>query len=89
MEYSECEKIGKVKDQSQAIGEFIDWLQSEKGIVFARYHIEGKDPIVDYLKKLIPVHLSMEKTLAEFFDIDLNKVEEERRAMLDDLRKRD
>jgi hypothetical protein len=29
----------------------------------------------------------MEKTLAEYFDIDLKKLEEEKRAMLDECRK--
>jgi hypothetical protein len=31
----------------------------------------------------IPLRVTREKLLAEFFEIDLNKVEEERRAMLD------
>jgi len=33
------------------------------------------------------VYTSMEKLLAQYFDIDLNKVEKERRQMLEELRK--
>jgi hypothetical protein len=35
----------------------------------------------------IPVFAGIEKLLAEYYEIDLNKVEDERRAMLDDIRK--
>jgi hypothetical protein len=35
--------------------------------------------------ELMPVHFSHEQLLAEYFEIDLQKVEEERRAILEDL----
>lgn len=38
--------------------------------------------------EIIPFHYNMEKLLAEFYDIDLNRVEDERRAVLEALRKR-
>jgi len=37
---------------------------------------------------VIPVHVVIQKILAEYFKIDLDKVEEERRAVLDDIRRR-
>lgn len=34
----ECNKLKAVQPQSQAIGEFVDWLAHEKGIVLAHSH---------------------------------------------------
>ena len=69
----ECDKMRAVKEKSQAIGEFLEWLHSEKDITLCR--LEG-----NYDYRII--NISTEKLLAEFFDIDLNKVEEEKRAIL-------
>lgn len=33
MKYPECEKMAKIKDQSQMIGEFIEWLDRNKMFV--------------------------------------------------------
>ena len=64
--------IERSKDgHSQAIGEFIEWLQDE-GYVITR---ESDD---DYF----PLHETIEQWLAMFFGIDLVKVEEERAAVL-------
>jgi hypothetical protein len=76
--YPECDKLLKVRDRSQAIGEFMEWLKAEKGVELAHYPETKPD-------ELWPWHQPMEKLLAEFFDIDLNKVEQERRSMLDKL----
>jgi hypothetical protein len=73
----ECEKMQKVKDRSQAIGEFLEWLQEEKALQLCEW---------DGLYKMMPVDIPTEKLLAEFFDIDLNKVEQEKRAILDYMR---
>lgn len=73
----ECERMLAVKDQSQAIGQFIDWLYSEK-----KWELCARQE-----HKLFPVSLNIEQLLAEYFGIDLKKVEEERRAILDFLRK--
>ena len=35
MKYQQHEKLNTVKDQSQAIGDFLEWLHSEKGIILA------------------------------------------------------
>lgn len=37
METPELDKITKVRDKSQAIGEFLDWLTGEHNIVLARW----------------------------------------------------
>jgi len=74
----ECDKLMMVQDKSHAIGEFLEWLQAEKGVQLA-YYSEDKET----RDELFPLHQSTEELLAEFFDIDLKKVEEERRAMLE------
>ena len=71
--YPECEKLSAVSDQSQVIGEFIDWLGETHA---AEIGVWRKD-------HMVPIGIRMEQLLAEFFGIDLEKVEEERRAMLE------
>lgn len=72
----ELNKMKAVQVKSQAIGEFLDLFCREKGYVLCvlsgdRYFLVGK---------------SIEKLLAEHFEIDLKKVEQERRAILDHIR---
>ena len=92
----ECEKMAKVAPVSQEIGRFLDWMQQEKEFLFTRYHVhseqcEDEDGSYEcgfYKDALEIVHVQPEKLLAEFFQIDLDKVENERRALLDAIRKR-
>jgi hypothetical protein len=85
-EYPECEKMHKVSETSNQIGYFIDWLRGTKEIVFSKWYLnEDGDPEENDI--LLPEFPDMEKLLAEFFNIDLNKVEAERCVMLDEIRK--
>lgn len=79
IDYPEHEKLKAVQTQSQSIGEFLDWLRGEKGFEIARWKHDDFDENDDVL---MPAHFSTEKLLAEFFNIDLDKVEAEKRAML-------
>jgi hypothetical protein len=81
--YPECEKMSKVKKQSQLVGEFLDWLVNEREIVLSEYH-EGEGRNDEEV--LMPISVKIEKLLAEFFEIDLNKVEQERRQMIEEIR---
>lgn len=72
----ELDKMAKVKDKSQAIGSFLDWLQQEKEVRLTQ--LVGDN--------YVPFHFSMESLLAEYFEINLNKVEKERQALLAALR---
>lgn len=82
-----------VKTESQAQGEFLEWLESEKGFVIAETH-EHNDACREggFLNcgldgHLVSIHMTVEKLLAEYHKIDLTKVENERRALLDHFRK--
>jgi hypothetical protein len=133
-QYPECDKMQAVKEKSQAIGEFLEWLsegrtprvalvvphsqevdeedepvyRDRNGRVvlhweerrFKAVHsgrkseMEAMQREIDdrgiYRKmvpdpqgeQLLPLSVSTEEILAEFFSIDLRKVEAERRQML-------
>ena len=92
---SEIEKLEVIQDKSQIIGEFLEWLQIEKKYIICEKS-SGKTIIpVDPQKKCTsdniadviysvnwPVIFDIDKVLAEFFNIDLKKVEEEKKKIL-------
>lgn len=71
----ECDKMRAARDTSQAIGSFLDWLEHETDMVVC-YFEDSRD---EYL----PVRKTIKQLLADYFEIDLNKVEEEKRALLE------
>lgn len=94
--YPEHAKLDKVKDQSQTIGEFLEWLGT-KNRELATYRESKEPPYIDIDGELksnekyipegwYPLNYSIEKLLAEYFEIDLNKLEKEKRQMLDEIR---
>lgn len=128
MNYPEHEKLSAIKDQSQAIGEFLEWLQGSKsarlltwheadveepctgdlmlgcndgnkaaresGRVFSRGGVrvrcdvcKGTGKVIRHEQGYVPVG-STQDLLAEFFEIDQAKLEQEKCAMLDGLRAR-
>lgn len=90
----EHEKLHAIKDKSQAIGEFVEWLGSE-GIVLARYHAHDENCLNEHgrlgcgmsRERLYPEHLAIRKMLAHYFGIDEDRLEAEKRAMLDEIRR--
>jgi len=74
--YPEHIKLKAISQFSQKIGEFVDWL-SESQIQLCE-----PDKYDDYT----PVRTSIQKLLADFFEIDLNRIEEEKQQMLEELR---
>jgi len=102
---NELEKLEVVRDNSQAIGEFLEWIFNTKNYHLAKYlteeEYEREDNVyyVDGLyeknrfkrhefgkEELIPVSIDIEKLLAEYFKINLTKVEEERREIMENIR---
>lgn len=78
--YPECEKMAAIKDKSQVIGEFIEWMRDTQEFEICIFS--------GYSKEYIPIGMTIEILLSKFFDIDLKKVEEERRHILDELRRK-
>lgn len=77
-ETPECDKLAAIADQSQEIGEFLDWL-GEQGIRLASY-TQWDEPV------LVEISDSFERLLARYFEIDLDKVDREKWALLKWLR---
>lgn len=70
-------KMQSVKDKSQLIGEFLDWLP----------HNNRAIGLFDKHGAMCHDHQSIESLLAEYFGIDLKACEKERRAVLEYVRK--
>ena len=94
-EYPEHEKLEKVKDKSQACGEFLEWLTGAQGYTLGEYHEHVEECTQVGYKVcgmssdvLYPAPTVTRKLLAEFFEIDEDKLDKEKRAMLDELRAR-
>jgi hypothetical protein len=78
----EIDKMRAVKEKSQAIGDFLEWIHAEKDYRIGSFHYQSGAPS----EELLLVQVSMEELLADYFNIDLRKVEAERQAILDHLR---
>lgn len=79
-ETPELDKMHKVKEDSQKIGEFLEWLGSQ-GIELMQWrknYPRDRHPF--------PIGESIEKLLYRYFEIDFDKAEAERRALLDYVR---
>ncbi len=77
---SELEKLKDVAEVSQKIGEFLDWLLNGHGYYLCELRkCEDRD-------EFYPTHKHIEDILAQYFNIDLNKVEQEKRKILEEIR---
>ena len=82
-EYPEHEKLKAVQEESQAIGEFLEF----GGYTLCEHYEvnpETGSPYID--PHWMPARKSIQDILAEYFDIDQKKLEEEKRAMLEAIR---
>lgn len=93
-DYPEHEKLSAVQEQSQAIGEFLDGC----GYTLCKvmYHapwngigaLSDEPNSNDSTGRFTPVMKTVEQVLAEWFEIDREVLEKEKRAMLEALRKK-
>jgi len=78
--YPEHTRLHAIKDDSQKIGAFLDWLEAqEEAIRLCRWN----DQRAEYER----IYEGVETILSRYFEIDLNKIETERRAMLEEQRR--
>lgn len=78
------DKISRVREKSQAIGEFIDWLNASLGIILCKYY-----PIESQHYPVVGGEVSnISDLLAQYFEIDQTAAERERRKILGQLRRR-
>ncbi len=81
MKTPEHDKLMKVKDKSQAIGEFLDWMQNEHHI-----HLSVYDDNYYQGQLLMPLPYNWQRLIAEFFEIDPDGLEAEKVALLEEVR---
>lgn len=101
-ETPQSDRLLAVHGESQAIGEFLDWLFREKEIVLARWLSHEHDDegcydeggfktctlsVIESNLTLQP--MGIERLLAEYFRVDLDAVDRERRATLDKLKEKE
>jgi len=79
--YPEHAKLHAVALRSQTCGEFLEWLTEEKNLFVCR--IDGENVRGP---NYVPVSLSPTRLLAEFFEIDQDKIGAEKDAMVAELR---
>jgi len=76
------EKIKDVQEQSQIIGEFLDYMEQRDVVMCEPCNDTDSRHEACYL----PTLKTTEGMLAFFFEIDLVKAEDERRALLESIR---
>lgn len=77
LKMEECAKLAKTTEKSQPIADFISWLETEKRIYLAKHYTFN-----DGSEELMAVIQPVGTLLAEYFQIDMQRVEDERRAMV-------
>lgn len=84
------DKMSVVSEKSQAIGEFLDWLQEEKeySIRELRTLVKDRPAWNDQVEvtEWLPIRQSTESLIAEFFGIDMAQADSERRVLLERVR---
>lgn len=75
-DYPEHDRLAKISDRTQAVGDFLDWASTE-GWQLAE-HDDGYS--------FRPIGWSRERLIGAWAEIDPDKLEAEKRAMLDLLR---
>jgi hypothetical protein len=81
MPQSALDKMAEVKPRANVIGPFLEWLQ-EQGYAICWWSESG-----GYLTPAwTPIRQNIEQLLADYFGIDLEQVEAEKRAVLAALR---
>jgi hypothetical protein len=88
----ECEKLAKVHEESQKIGFFLEWLFYAKGVL-CKWHDARKEWVDekhdDYFwesQGYYPIRENIDQILADYFEIDMNKIDAERNALLNSIR---
>jgi hypothetical protein len=99
-EYPEHDKLRAIKDQSQAIGSFLEFGLGKLGLHLCSIHnhSEGCGDVVERVydreirecglgeDEYVPTHKRITSLLAEHFDINEDKLEAEKRSMLEEVR---
>ena len=86
-QYPEHKKLQAISDESQTVGEFLE--TAGYTLCELRTFTEPLDDIGNTYEtrpQFVPVSKSIQQILADYFEIDLTKIETEKRTMLDAIR---
>lgn len=72
----EREKLLEVHEESQTLGLFMEWLFSNHGVLCRWYDDEYEEGM------FCPTYESIESILADYFNIDRDKAEQEREELM-------
>lgn len=81
MSYPEHEKMKRIKPEADVVARFLEWLDERGYIICQRGPGSGR-----HGEELWPMNKQIEWFLAEHFEIDLKKIQDEKDAMLDNIR---
>lgn len=73
--YPECRKWASIVGEKRSIENFLEWCREEHNATLIAEQLEGRFTVS-----------SLETLLREYFEIDSKKLEEERQAMIEELR---
>jgi hypothetical protein len=90
-DYPEHDKLLAIKDETQAAGDFIEWLGSQGVFLAKNYmfdeHLQRTDDAAQcFTERILAYSRSLTELLADWQGIDLAKIEAEKRQMLASLR---
>lgn len=77
----ECDKMLSLEKERNIIGDFLTWLNAEGYWICELKQTECNDDIFH------PMHKSIEHWIAEHLKLNMAKIEKERRAILEEVRK--
>lgn len=85
-ETPELDKQSQIIDSGDTavVQDFLDWLTS-RGYVIAEW-AETHQTLTEPVETLQPLYSGPEQLMADYFEIDLDKIDAERRSLLDYLR---
>jgi len=89
MSYPECEKLNERTKEWNAILPFMEWLTDKKiwlAHTITKREYYGEDYEDELMETMVPIPQSLVGLLYEYFEVDPNKLESERRALLKSLR---
>ena len=84
----ELDKLVALRDAglSTIVQEFLDWMIDDKQWCVAVNRLTGRNFFNEPIEELFDIRRTRESLMYEFFDIDEKKCEDERKAILEEIR---
>ena len=80
-ERTECDKLLDVKEESMTLSSFVEWLNSKNIAICTVEKTDGYPR-----EQWLPIRKSYEELFADYFEIDLKKLEQEKQEILRNIR---